>query len=194
MGPSSNETNDNIESTIMELMKNDDIQAAFDALPSDDCEWQSHILVGPCEGLKSYKDENVTLLACKQQCCDDEDCLQWQYHPIHGCLYGYSWYCQPAQPAPWNGQKMIKKEGDECEWETDELITQCFGLGNRRKGIDNKEDCAALCCELGKDDCSSWQFRDGGCFAGHHFYCSPDNMAYIGQGKEGRDLNLKSSE
>ncbi|CAE7574137.1 HERC1 [Symbiodinium necroappetens] len=67
----------------------------------------------------------------------------------------------------------------ECQW-TDKT-GQCTGLVYI--GAPNKTECSDVCCRMGKDYCSTWQYRDSdGCWLGHPSDdCSGDDGWYGGQ-------------
>eukprot|EP00756_Hemistasia_phaeocysticola_P006056 Hpha_TRINITY_DN13650_c0_g1::TRINITY_DN13650_c0_g1_i7::g.122520::m.122520 len=162
----------------------------------DDCEWDGMELIGRCFtfGVKPRDVESAE--QCKRRCCGAGNaCVSWQWREDVGCNLmddtrvgpkehgsrNTDGYCEETAPAPWRGRVLLRRSGDECEWQEEELQGQCWGLGAMRPaGAASEEACSVACC---KDDCEIWQWReDKGCFytdkKGH---CDPpDTKPYTG--------------
>ena len=161
------------------------------SVTANKCNWKAEPLQGKCDGVKSTEASKVhtTAVDCEKACCDDEDCVVFQFRTKEGCLFGgdsrlgmekdgpSSW-CEPRPPASWQGQWIkVKKEGtavdgacDKNGWKPNELSGQCFGLGSK-KTIPNHspESCRDACCA--SEDCFVWQWRqDAGCFFNSNAY------------------------
>ena len=186
------ESIDNVQNINDEMSDVDE----FESLPKDSCEWRPENLVGTCFGLQSIKGIE-SAIQCKESCCNDAECITWQWHNIKGCQNGgnvrfglerastVNW-CEPTKPRQWEGKRIKNKneQNGECEWEEAELNTQCFGLGPEQKGIKTMEECAKICCDGKEKECEIWQWReDKGCFIGKSNNCDDDVLTYIGQRK-----------
>ena len=191
--------------------------------------WTTEKLVGRCWGLttstefksiqKLPNDGKVTdSLGCKNLCCElGEECITWQYWEgrqickIGGVVRlgkeggGSPLWCEPLPPITWNGNKRLNRKKNKilkdvfCEWDTDELKSQCFGLGDERKnstriklGINNgrrtASECAEACCRAPL--CRLWQHNpERGCYfnkesIGEDVYCELQMVPYEGGRKK----------
>eukprot|EP01084_Bolivina_argentea_P315915 547482_1 len=187
------------QDSLMDI--SDDIESneenkEFLNLPQDECNWRPENLFGACFGLSFMKDIH-SVIDCKKKCCEDEECITWQYHPTKGCQNGGNVrfglehadtpnWCEPMRPKQWNGKRLKNKDNNsnKCEWEEENVNTQCFGLGTQQKNVKTMEECNKLCCETKEKECQLWQFRDDkGCFIGKSNNCDSDVLSYIGQRK-----------
>mmetsp|Transcript_22196 Transcript_22196/g.31882 ORF Transcript_22196/g.31882 Transcript_22196/m.31882 type:complete len:250 (+) Transcript_22196:53-802(+) len=159
--------------------------------------WRPQRLQGRCFGLtlhSQYAELSTIKVVnsakeCKSICCNLQDkCLNWQYQlASKQCKlgkdrvrYGTEGYDSPywCDPLPtsdmWHGKKLDKMGSDgSCLWKSENLRTQCFGLGVERKSA-NKErilshdECQKSCCDAnanGKKGCEIYQFIESrGCF------------------------------
>lgn len=134
-------------------------------------------LVGTCPGIRVKNKTIQTIEDCAMTCCSDPDCIVWQFRGDKGCLQGGdvrigqekdgpSAYCSDHPPLRWQGQFIKDRQGTECSidtWHPDEQLGQCFGLGDRRKGIGTAAECMQACCS--HETCGAWQFQETlGCF------------------------------
>ena len=148
--------------------------------------------MGICDRTKSTttSQQHHTAKDCEVACCNDPNCIAFQYRTKDGCLFsdedtrlggekdGPSGWCDPRAPAMWKGQwiKPKHKRGEEQQpeqfpgacsdsgWKPNELSGQCFGLGSSHKIPTNTaEACRDSCCQ--DTNCRIWQWRaDAGCF------------------------------
>lgn len=85
----------------------------------------------------------------------------------------------------WQGQRIaadVERACSETEWDRDSLQGQCFGLGDRQKGVESAEECRDHCCKT--SGCETWQWRDDkGCFAGKSTNCIPPDEKGPFQGR-----------
>jgi hypothetical protein len=158
-------------------------------------------LIGSCPGgLKPHKSKSKSIQECAIECCNSDKCITWQYREDVGCLHGgdvrlgmekdgpSSW-CSDIQPKRWQGQYVLKRANGEifknkeetgaCSietWNPYEQPGQCFGLGDVKMTIDEKnngipissaKDCMMACCNSKKlnGECGAWQYHDDlGCY------------------------------
>lgn len=146
---------------------------------------------GKCPGdLKPFK-EAGTVSECATSCCNNEDCISWQFRKDVGCLQGkdvrlgmekdgVSAWCSDHPPKKWSGQYLVPHgdtkgfnsgdiRKDACstdDWNPNEHVGQCFGLGDVKKsGGGSAEECMKACCAEEKFKCGAWQWNeDLGCF------------------------------
>lgn len=146
-------------------------------------------LQGKCPGdLKPYKDA-TTISQCASTCCTNDDCISWQYRQDVGCIQGKdirlgmekdgpAAWCSDHPPHRWQGQH-LKPHGekqhldakdirtnacDEQNWNPNEEIGQCFGLGDvKHHARGSAEECMTACCR--DEKCGAWQWnKELGCF------------------------------
>jgi hypothetical protein len=123
---------------------------------------------------------------CAVSCCDDSECITWQFRRDVGCLHGKdvrlgmekdgvpAW-CSDHAPRRWRGQHLVprgkKKEKDdggkdarrracdEATWSPEEEVGQCFGLGDvRPRGGGSAGECMRACCD--DEKCGAWQWNE----------------------------------
>ena len=184
-------------------------------------------LVGECgNSLESHKltthkltslDESISdqtrIEACANECCASKDCIAWQYRRDIGCMHGGdvrlgmekdgpgSW-CHEHPPKRWSGQYKKDDNGacDSNKWNPNEQPGQCFGLGDKRKGIDSSEQCRDACCN--DTSCGAWQFHaDLGCFYNKDMYGCKDVTSnphmlepFVGRRKKLSDRKYEDNE
>ena len=149
--------------------------------------WKSNEdLRGKCPGdLKPYELAS-TVSDCASSCCNDDDCITWQYRRDTGCLHGpdvrvgeekdgVPAWCNEHPPQRWQGQFLIphaegqqehekldavnvrKNACDTQTWNPEEQIGQCFGLGGvRTDASGSAEECMKACCD--DEKCGAWQW------------------------------------
>uniref|UniRef100_A0A7S2U6H3 Apple domain-containing protein n=1 Tax=Attheya septentrionalis TaxID=420275 RepID=A0A7S2U6H3_9STRA len=149
-------------------------------------------LVGTCPGtlkqVSGYKDA----VECAKACCDNQDCVAWQFRADVGCKQGPdirigmekdgtpAW-CDDKPPNQWQGQFLIANKKANPQQQTEERVAacdtktwnpseqkgQCFGLGDVRspEASVSAQACMEACCADVK--CGAWQWqKDLGCFYG----------------------------
>ncbi len=149
--------------------------------------WKSNEdMRGKCPGdLKPYELAS-TVSDCASSCCNDDDCITWQYRRDTGCLHGpdvrvgeekdgVPAWCNEHPPQRWQGQFLIphaegqqehekldavnvrKNACDTQTWNPEEQIGQCFGLGGvRTDASGSAEECMKTCCD--DEKCGAWQW------------------------------------
>ena len=149
-------------------------------------------LRGKCpESFKSVPSA-TSIPQCAISCCEDLDCITWQYRADVGCLQGgdvrlgmekdgVPAWCSDHAPRRWHGQRLVPKHGkkdekkedqdkirkyacDEATYNPNEEVGQCFGLGDvRPDGSGSAVECMRACCS--DEKCGAWQWNeDLGCF------------------------------
>lgn len=152
--------------------------------------WRSDELVGRCFGLKVHNtypelkntSTIISISECRTACCLlGSKCVSWQYESVTNvCKIGdpvrlgteganTPYWCEPSGPISWNGRKkrVLEKSDGNCQWTTEGLPNQCFGLGgeqlNSTNGRMGTTECEAACCNDPK--CWQWQEQAGrGCY------------------------------
>jgi hypothetical protein len=138
-------------------------------------------LIGNCpSGLTAYlgaKDASE----CASSCCQNENCISWQYRKDTGCQQGgdmriggekdgVKGWCSDTVPYRWQGQ-FLAREGNftreqSCStdtWKPHSHEGQCFGLGGQKQSGRTAEDCMKACCA--DSTCGAWQWHQkDGCF------------------------------
>ena len=156
--------------------------------------WKSdEDLRGKCpESFKSIPSAK-SITQCATSCCEDLNCITWQYRADVGCLQGgdvrlgmekdgVPAWCSDHAPRRWHGQRLVPKRGkkdekkedrdddtrkyacDEATYNPNEEAGQCFGLGDvRPDGSGSAVECMRACCS--DEKCGAWQWsEDLGCF------------------------------
>ena len=149
-------------------------------------------LVGKCPGdLKPYKAAK-SVSECASTCCQNDNCITWQYRSDVGCLHGkdvrlgmekdgVAAWCSDHPPQRWQGQYLIPHKSvvtnngmtteeirasgcNEQTWNPNQQPGQCFGLGDVKKDASGSAlECMRACCA--NDKCGAWQYADKlGCF------------------------------
>jgi hypothetical protein len=173
----------------------------------DSSNWKpNEDLVGNCPG-RAVSDKGITNpIDCSKACCADPNCIMWQFRADTGCIIGEdvrigmekdgpAAYCSAHPPLKWQGQNIKKRKNTECSettWHPDEENGQCFGLGDRRQGIDSSLGCMKACCS--DDSCGAWQFHESvGCFYNSDmFSCQKSDDPIVFEPFVGRRKHLSS--
>jgi hypothetical protein len=176
------------------------------------------VLVGRCFGLKihtTYEELKntstvISINECRSACCLlGSKCVSWQYESVMRlCKIGdpvrvgtegtnTPYWCEPSGPISWNGKKKKtlgeKIAAGQCEWATEELPNQCFGLGaerfNSTRGRMDTAACEAACC----NDPTCWQWQeqaDRGCYftSTKEIWCEQAKGRYTGGRKCVKDF------
>lgn len=150
--------------------------------------WRPSRLEGYCAGLTPHNHfpqlNNITIVKsstdCKSICCNmGSGCTTWQFEEYSKiCRIGGKTrlgnektsdklpWCDPNPPAKWIGRRIELRNGDKCIWQSDNIDTQCFGMGRERlsskRGRMDAEQCEQACCNDPK--CLIWQANSNGCF------------------------------
>ncbi|KAK3289202.1 hypothetical protein CYMTET_3363 [Cymbomonas tetramitiformis] len=142
-----------------------------------------------------------TAASCEELCCrmGPERCISYQFRGDVGCCLGPAvrlglekaaspHWCEPTPPKVWSGRELARRTPGTggtkaiCEWGSESLEGQCFGLGKQYRGSANESasgdalirsesegwmlnemECATACCQ--DASCGMWQWRgDKGCF------------------------------
>lgn len=173
-----------------------DKKQSLPEIPScDKSPWkQNEDLRGKCPGdLKPFPTA-TTISDCATTCCQNDDCISWQFRSDTGCLQGkdvrlgmekdgVAAWCSDHPPQRWQGQyliphKSVKRDAqdtrtkeeirnDGCNeqtWDPNQQIGQCFGLGD----VKPKASGSALECMkacCADEKCGAWQYNKLlGCF------------------------------
>ena len=165
-------------------------------IPScDKSPWkENEDLRGKCPGdLKPFPTA-TTISECATTCCQNDDCISWQFRSDTGCLQGkdvrlgmekdgVAAWCSDHPPQRWQGQylfphKSVKRDAqdtrtkeeirndgcNEQKWNPNEQIGQCFGLGDVKP---NASGSALECMKAccADEKCGAWQYNKLlGCF------------------------------
>ena len=206
-----NDNNNDINNNNNNNINNNDVDTKL----YSNCEWRDDTLWGTCFGMRYQKDIK-TQKECETKCCEleyqerilnDEDskkyCVSWQWSHNKGCFFGGIMrlgfesaktpdWCEPTKPKKWNGKRIKSRDPNNiCEWNDNELETQCFGLGPVKEGIKTVDECQQKCCESNikidgdnNTPCEIYQFReDKGCFFGKSGNCDKDLVTWFGKRK-----------
>lgn len=173
--------------------QNQSKQTLLEVPPCDKSPWkQNEDLRGKCPGdLISFPSAR-TIADCSTTCCENDDCISWQFRSDTGCLQGkdvrlgmekdgVAAWCSDHPPQRWQGQylyphisisqnaKMTKEEirsngCSEQTWSPDQQPGQCFGLGDvKTKASGSAVECMKACCA--DEKCGAWQWNKLlGCF------------------------------
>jgi len=95
-------------------------------------------------------------------------------------------WCESHAPVKWNGRRVESRNADgTVTWSTEDLITQCFGLGAERQAPGGRhlttEQCQQACAA--DKECGIWQeFPGWGCFynANKGIFCDEKKPAKYG--------------
>ena len=173
-------------------------------------------LVGLCPGVLPPDGLNhlSTAKACAEACCENPECITWQYrtHCLHGPDVrvglekdGPAAWCHHIPPAPWQGQMLGMPQEDGTvaadrtsgcnleSWDPNEQMGQCFGLGDvRLEANETPQECVKACCE--DTTCVGWQWQKGlGCFYGSDMHsCTPEGNPALFEPFVGRRKKLSS--
>ncbi len=160
--------------------------------PCEKSPWkQNEDLRGKCPGdLKPFPSA-TTISECASTCCQNDDCVSWQFRSDTGCLQGkdirlgmekdgVAAWCSDHPPQRWQGQYLIPHKSitqnagmtkeeirsngcNEQTWDPNQQIGQCFGLGDvKPKASGSAVECMKACCD---DECGAWQYNKLlGCF------------------------------
>ena len=160
-------------------------------------------LRGKCPGdLKPFSGA-TSISTCASTCCDNSECISWQYRKDVGCLQGkdvrlgqekdgVAAWCSDHPPYRWNGAYLkvhkekhkgmedseVRRKGCNKEtWNPNEEIGQCFGLGDVKSGTPSISalDCMEACCASEK--CHAWQWnKELGCFYSGGMHGCQENL------------------
>ena len=168
-------------------------ETAITIPPCNKSPWKpNENLVGKCPGdLKPHKAAK-SISECATTCCQNDNCITWQYRADVGCLHGkdvrlgmekdgVAAWCSDHPPQRWQGQYLIPHKSvttnngmtkeeirasgcNEQTWDPNQQPGQCFGLGDVKKDASGSAlECMRACCA--NDKCGAWQYADKlGCF------------------------------
>ena len=97
-------------------------------------------------------------------------------------------WCEPNPPREWVGLKLASRSNGVCQWKSERLVGQCFGLGPEKKdsngnSLQTPDQCQTACCADLK--CDVWQhLPDRGCYFGNvdkdNIWCAEKEATYEG--------------
>ena len=153
---------------------------SIDVVPSCPASpWKTH------EDIRGICDSSSTTTAktideCATSCCNDDNCITWQYRRDVGCLHfgdkrlgmekdGPAAWCSEHPPQKWQGQFLLKEGSiridrkvacNEQTWNPKEEVGQCLGLGDVRpnEASASAVQCMKACCD--DETCGAWQWNE----------------------------------
>ena len=163
--------------------------------PCPSSPWKANeTLQGKCPGDLKPNPSSASISTCASSCCENAECISWQYRSDVGCLQGKdirlgmekdgpAAWCSDYPPHKWQGQylkphnsnKQSKQSSADpaeirkiaCDvqtWNPNEQIGQCFGLGDVKQHASASAEACMMAC-CKDQKCGAWQWTKAlGCF------------------------------